>query len=68
MLASYLAVLNGVCCSYIFCLFNFLLLLLKDFEEALFLDSAENVSSFLPDLVIRLLRGLYRTKDGLQVT
>ena len=42
--------------------------LFQDFEEALFLDSAENVSSFLPDLAIQLLRGLYRTKDGLQVT
>ncbi|XP_057317349.1 mucin-17-like isoform X2 [Hydractinia symbiolongicarpus] len=41
---------------------------IEDFEETLFLDNADNVSSFLPDLVIRLLRGMYRTKDGLQVT
>eukprot|EP00111_Clytia_hemisphaerica_P006367 TCONS_00018467-protein len=41
---------------------------IEDFEDALFLDSAENCSSFLPDLVVQLLRGLYKTKDGLQIT
>merc|ERR1712226_646877 len=41
---------------------------IEDFEETLLVDGSDNVSSFIPDLVIRLLRGLYKTKDGLQVT
>ncbi|XP_047134523.1 ras guanine nucleotide exchange factor R isoform X1 [Hydra vulgaris] len=41
---------------------------IEDFEESLLADGSENISSFIPDLVVRLLRGFYKTKDGLQIT
>jgi len=41
---------------------------IEDFEEALVADGSENVATFLPEMFIRLLRGLYKTDSGLKVT
>ena len=40
---------------------------IEEFEEALIADGCSSIITFLPDMFICLLQGLYKTSQGLQV-